>query len=83
MRARHYGHRNQFKNSISEVGKHFNEVHHGYKNVELIVIDQVREGDFEGLKQKEAFWQHQMMFFIHQGGLNCADDLDDSDYRHL
>ena len=51
--------------------------------MELIVIDQVREGDFEGLKQKEAFWQHQMMSFIHQGGLNCADDLDDSDYRHL
>ena len=82
-RQRHYGHRQQFKHSISELGKHFSEGQHGYANVEMIIIDQVREGDYEGLKQKEAFWQHQMMCFLDQGGLNCADDLDDSDYRHL
>ena len=78
-----YGHRQQFKHSISELGKHFSEGQHGYANVEMVIIDQVREGDYEGLKQKEAFWQHQMMCFLDQGGLNCADDLDDSDYRHL
>ena len=59
--------------------KHFSEGQHGYANVEMVIIDQVREGDYEGLKQKEAFWQHQMMCFLVQGGLNCADDLDDSD----
>ena len=51
--------------------------------MELVIIDQVREGDYEGLKQKEGFWQHQMMSFVQQGGLNCADDLDDGDYRNL
>ena len=83
MRQRHYGHRSQFKNGISEVGKHFSEGQHGYSNVELVIIDQVKEGDYAGLKQKEAFWQHQMMSFVHQGGLNCADDLDEGDYRDI
>ena len=83
MRQRHYGHPSQFRNGISEVGKHFSEGQHGYSNVELVIIDQVKDGDYAGLKQKEAFWQHQMMSFIHQGGLNCADDLDEGDYRDL
>ena len=80
MRERHYGHRTQFRNQISELGKHFHESEHGYRNVEVIVIDQGKVGDYEGLGRKEGFWQHQLMSFVSQGGLNCADDLDETDF---
>ena len=32
---RHYGHRNQFKNKIGELGKHFHSDHHGEKNASI------------------------------------------------
>ena len=79
MKRRHYGHRNQFAKKISELGKHFNE--HGAQNVNLQIIDQVNEGNHEGLKRKDGFWQHQLMTFIDQGGLNSKDDLDEEDFR--
>ena len=79
MKQRHYGHRRQFTHQISELGKHFYK--HGVDNVHLQVIDQVNEGNFEGLKRKEGFWQHQLMTFKHQGGLNSQHDLDNEDFR--
>ena len=57
----------------------FNE--HGVQNVKLQIIDQVNEGNHEGLKRKDGFWQHQLMTFIDQGGLNSKDDLDEEDFR--
>ena len=81
MRERHYGHRSQFRNKTSELGKHFNVSEHGPDNVELIVIDQVKEGNMEALKRVEGFWQHQLMTFVTQGGLNSEDDLDESEFR--
>ena len=44
-------------------------IDHGYKNVELIVIDQVREGDFEGLrKAKGSFLATPNDVFYSPGG---------------
>ena len=79
MKSRHYGHRTQFANQISELGKHFFD--HGTHNVKLQIIDQVNEGNFEGLKRKEGFWQNQLMTLQEQGGLNSKNDLDEEDYR--
>ena len=74
---RHYGHRQQFKNQLQELGKHFHHSNHGPHNVQIQIIDQVREGNKPALKQCEGFWQHQLMTFVEQGGLNSLDDLDD------
>ena len=79
MKKRHYGHRNQFANQISELGKHFYD--HGTQNVKLQIIDQVNEGNLEGLKRKEGYWQNQLMTLIEQGGLNSKNDLDEEDFR--
>ena len=79
MKQRHYGHRRQFAHQISELGKHFHE--HGIENVKLQIIDQVNQGNFEGLKRKEGFWQHQLMTLVEHGGLNSKDDLDEEDFR--
>ena len=74
-----YGHRQQFLNQISELGRHFHE--HGTENVQLQVIDQVNDGNYEGLKRKEGHWQHQLMTLVDQGGMNSREDLDNEDYR--
>ena len=79
---RHYGHRNQFKNKISELGKHFHTDHHGPENAQIQVIDQVKEGNVSALEHCEAFWQHQLMTLKENGGLNSQDDLDETDYRN-
>ena len=78
---RHYGHRAQFKNKISELGKHFHNDEHGVGNVKIQIIDKVREGNETALEQCEAFWQHQLMTLVENGGLNSQDDLDQSDYK--
>ena len=79
MKRRHYGHRNQFSNQISDLGRHFHE--YGVENVQLQVIDQVNEGNYDGLKRKEGYWQNQLMTFVEQGGMNSRNDLDNEDYR--
>ena len=79
MKSRHYGHRTQFTIQISGLEKHF--FNHGTHNVKLQIIDQVNEGNFEGLKRKEGFWQNQLMTLQEQGGLNSKNDLDEEDYR--
>ena len=79
MKKRHYVHRRQFSQKISELGRHFFE--HGAHNVQLQVIDQVNDGNYEGLKRKEGFWQHQLMTLVEQGGMNSQDDLDNEDFR--
>ena len=79
MKNRHYGHRTQFSKQISELGKHFYD--HGTHNVKLQIIDQVNEGNFEGLKRKEGYWQNQLMTLQEQGGLNSKNDLDEEDFR--
>ena len=78
---RHYGHKNQFKNKISELGKHFHWDHHGEKIVSIKVIDQVKAGNSTALEQCEGFWQHQLMTLVENGGLNSQDDLQDVDYK--
>ena len=77
MKERHYGHRNQFRNQISELGRHFFQ--HGVENVQLQIIDQVKEGNYEGLKRKEGYWQHQLMTLLEQGGLNSKEDLENEE----
>ena len=81
LNTRHYGHRTQFKNKISELGKHFHSDNHGPQNVQLQVIDQVKEGNHKALAHCEAFWQHQLMTLVENGGLNSQDDLDEDDYN--
>ena len=78
---RHYGHRNQFKNKIGELGKHFHNDHHGEKNASIQVIDQVKAGNEAALEQCEGFWQHQLMTLVENGGLNSQDDLQETDFR--
>ena len=79
MKKRRYGNHQQFANQISELGRHFFE--HGPENVQLQVIDQVKEGNYEGLKRKEGYWQHQLMTMLEQGGLNSKDDLETEERR--
>ena len=81
MKKRHYGHRRQFLHKISELGRHFHQHGFGNDNVQLQIIDQVNDGNFEGLKRKEGFWQHQLMTIIEQGGLNDQDDLEVENFR--
>ena len=47
----------------------------------LQIIDQVNEGNLEGLKRKEGHWQHQLMTLVEHGGLNSKDDLGEEDFR--
>ena len=82
LNKRHYGHRNQFRNKISELGKHFHNDQHGLENVQIQIIDKVKEGNEEALAQCEAHWQHQLMTLVENGVLNSKDDLDDEDYNH-
>ena len=79
MNKRHYGHRRQFANQISNLGRHFYE--HGTENVQLQVIDQVNDGNYDGLKRKEGYWQNQLMTLVEQGGMNSKNDLDNEDYN--
>ena len=77
---RHYGHRNQFKNKISELGKHFHSDEHGMENVAIQVIDQVKIGNTVALEHCEGFWQTQLMTLVENGGLNSKNDLQEEDY---
>ena len=69
------------KNKISELGKHFHGDTHGGHNVQIQIIDQVKEGNEVALEHCEAFWQHQLMTLVENGGLNSKDDLDECDYK--
>ena len=65
------------------MGKHFHNDQHGTKSVQIQVIDKVKEGNEEALAQCEAFWQHQLMTLVENGGLNSKDDLDEDDYKTI
>ena len=73
MMERHRGHRQEIRDRSSPLGQHFSECR--YRSFSLQIIDCVREGEEDGLRRAEGFWQHNLACFAETGGINRRDKL--------
>ena len=82
LRERHSGHKQDIKKKMGGLGNHYHpENGCGYQNLEIMIIDQVTEGNEDQLRDKELFWQHQLLAFHENGGNgHCVKNETDS-YR--
>ena len=69
FKKRHSGHKQEIKNQIGGLGGHYGgNGGCGYKNISLQIIDQVEQGDHNGLAERETYWQHQLRCYVENGG---------------
>ena len=82
LRERHSGHKQDIKKKVGGLGNHYHaENGCGYENLEIMIIDQATEGNENQLRDKELFWQHQLLAFRENGGNgHCVKNETDS-YR--
>jgi hypothetical protein len=69
FKRRHSGHKQEIKNKIGGLGHHYGgDRGCGYANFTVQIIDQVAEGDDNGLADCELYWAHQLRCYIENGG---------------
>lgn len=73
MHVRHGGHRQEIMNSSTAVGKHFASC--GLENMQIQIIDSVREGETMALLNLEGYWQNILATFVENGNINIRDEL--------
>ena len=73
MSSRHNGHRQEIKNKLTPLGKHFAAC--GIENFSLQIIDCVREGQETALRVLEGFWSHRLATFKAHGNINDRDEM--------
>ena len=73
MHGRHGGHRQEIMNSSTAVGKHFSSC--GLENMQIQIIDSVKEGEIMALLNLEGYWQNILATFVENGNINIRDEL--------
>ena len=73
MHVRHGGHRQEIMNSSTAVGKHFASC--GLENMQIQIIDSVKEGEIMALLNLEGYWQNILATFVENGNINIRDEL--------
>ena len=73
MHVRHGGHRQEIMNNSTAVGKHFASC--GLENMQIQIIDSVREGETMALLNLEGYWQNILATFVENGNINIRDEL--------
>ena len=68
IQKRHSGHKQEIKNKTGGLGHHYGGNGCGYANVSFQVIDQVDLGDDHELAECETYWQHQLRWYVENGG---------------
>ena len=70
FKKRHSNHKMEIKKNIGGLGHHYgnNGKGCGYENLEIMIIEQVKEGDSKHLADRELFWQNQLRCYIENGG---------------
>ena len=73
MSSRHNGHRQEIKNELTPLGKHFARC--GIENFSLQIIDCVREGQEIALRVLKGFWCHRLATFKAHGNINDREEM--------
>ena len=73
MHTRHGGHRYEIENETSELGIHFAGC--GLDQLELQIIDCVKEGMEMALIQLEGLWQNRLATFNIHGNINLRNEM--------
>ena len=73
IHTRHCGHRNEVENESSELGSHFASC--GLENLQLQVIDCVKDGEDLALLQLEGVWQNRLATFRANGNINIRNEM--------
>ena len=73
MHTRHGGHRTEIENESSELGTHFAGC--GLDQLQLQIIDCVKEGRDMALLQLEGVWQTRLATFNIHGNINIRSEL--------
>ena len=73
MHVRHGGHRSEVENRSTELGVHFATC--GMENLQLQIIDCVKEGEDMGLLHLEGVWQNRLATFKVHGNINIRDEM--------
>ena len=73
IHTRHCGHRSEIENESSELGMHFAAC--GLENLQLQVIDCVKEGEDMALLQLEGIWQNRLATFKANGNINLRNEM--------
>ena len=75
MHVRHSGHRQEIVNGTTAVGRHFASC--GLENMNIQIIDSVKEGQHMALLNLEGYWQNILATFVENGNINIRDELRD------
>ena len=73
MHTRHSGHRREIEDLSTELGVHFAEC--GLENLQLQIIDCVKEGRDMALIQLEGVWQNRLATFRVHNNINIRNEL--------
>ena len=74
IHIRHGGHRSEVENESSELGEHFVACG-GVENMEIQIIDCVKEGEEEALTVCEGYWQNKLATLTaHGGNINIRNE---------
>ena len=73
MHTRHGGHRREIEDLSTELVVHFAEC--GIENLELQIIDCVKEGRDMALIQLEGVWQNHLVTFRVYNNINIRNEL--------
>ena len=73
MHVRHGGHRQEILNGSTAVGRHFATC--GLENMQIQIIDSVKEGQQMALLNLEGYWQNILATFVENGNINVRDEL--------
>ena len=71
----HSGHRQEIVNGTTAVGRHFASC--GLENMNIQIIDSVKEGQHMALFNLEGYWQNILATFVENGNINIRDELRD------
>ena len=73
MHTRHCGHRSEVENESTDLGVHFATC--GMENLQLQIIDCVKEGEDMALLYLEGIWQNRLATFKANGNINIRNEM--------
>ena len=80
MHARHGGHRQEILNGSTAVGRHFAAC--GLENMQIQIIDFVKEGEHMALLNSEGYWQNILATFVENVNINVRDEIRELGQQH-
>ena len=71
FKKRHSNHKQEIKKDVGGLGHHYGSKGKcDYKDLSIILIEQVAQKNLKFLADRELWWQHQLRVFVENGG-NC------------